>query len=245
MKTIDISLKKGSRVFLTGFSGSGKTTLALHLCEAMPPPLVIVDTKPSPAIRSWARGHKIRITSKPFDWSRLEQDIVFRPPPEMLAHPMSIDEWIGGAFRAKYIPSIYIDEGLQVGASSSRVGKGVTGLFSRGRERGMRVLFGTQRPAWISQYVMTEADAHLVGYLPRREDRKILYDITGKEELRDNPPEDYQFWYSRPGRQPATLLQPIDIKNGMGTNSRHSLKLERQIRDRREFREWLRDLFAA
>lgn len=245
MSGVSVALKRGSRVFLTGFSGSGKTTFGLRLCEAMPSPLVIVDTKPSPAIRDWGKANAIRITRRPPDWSKLDRDIIYRPDADMLSRPMMIDAWLGEAFNGKYIPSIYIDEGYQVGAVANKMGKGVTGLFSRGRERGMRVLFGAQRPAWITRFVMTEADHHIVGFLPHDEDRKTMYSVTGKREMLEPMDHDFQFWYSTPGRQPPVLLKPLDIDESRDTSFRRSMKPERQRQDRRSVGEWLRDLFAA
>lgn len=247
MSGVSVALKRGSRAFITGFSGSGKTTFALRLCDALPSPLVIVDTKYDPSILAWAKRNNTKIfrsLRRLPNWKTLDRDIVFRPPPELLAHPMEIDRWLGGAFQAKYIPSIYIDEGYQVGATANRMGAGVTGLWTRGRARGMRILIGAQRPAWITRFVLTESDAHFVGYLPHVEDRKTMFDVTGRRQLLEQAPMHY-FWYSTPRLREPELLLPLDIDESRDTSFRRSMKPERQRQDRRSVGEWLRDLFAA
>jgi energy-coupling factor transporter ATP-binding protein EcfA2 len=244
MAPVNISLKRGGRGFITGTSGSGKTTLALRLCEAMPPPLVIVDTKYDPTIGSWAKSNRIKIVRREPDWTTLNRDIVYRPPAEMLNSPPDIDHWLGQAFNARYIPSIYIDEGYDVGAASNRIGTGVRRLWTAGRARGMRLLFGAQRPAWVSRFVISESTAYYIGHLQLDDDRKAIVANTGRKQLITAPDWHY-FWYVTPGNSQPTLLKPLDIGEDRSPVSRTALRVERQKKDRRSFTEWLRDQFAA
>lgn len=209
---VDLTLRPGNRGFITGTSGSGKTTLALALCEAMPAPLVVLDTKYDPGIAAWAKRHKIRIWNKRDmpDWRKIREDIVVRPRSDWLAHPEDIDWWLGQAFYCPYVPSIYIDEGYQVGATSSRIGEGVSGLWTRGRVFGIVSLIGTQRPAWINKFVITESDHLYIGCLRLEDDRKKIAQATGQTEALDRLAKRH-FMYINQDEDRLSFLKPLDM----------------------------------
>lgn len=208
---VDISLKRGSRGFITATSGGGKTTMALALCEAMPSPLVIVDTKYDPGIGAWARKNKVRIESKKMpDWKSIKGDLVVRPDETWLANPEDIDWWLGQAFKCKYVPSIYIDEGYQVGATPHKMGQGVTALWTRGRVFGFRTLIGAQRPNNISPFAITESDVLYIGALPLETDRQKVYAATGEKDVLERVPK-RTFLYIRRDQEGAVRLKPLDI----------------------------------
>lgn len=210
---VDISLKRGSRGFITGTSGSGKSTLALALCEAMPSPLIIVDTKYDPGIGAWAKRNKVKIEAKKMpEWKSIKGDMVIRPPEDWLANPDDIDWWLGQAFTCKYVPSIYIDEGYQVGATPHKMGRGVTALWTRGRAFGFRTLIGAQRPNNISPFAITESDVLYIGALPLESDRQKVYAATGEKEVLIRQPKK-SFLYIRRDEDGVIKLKPIDISN--------------------------------
>jgi energy-coupling factor transporter ATP-binding protein EcfA2 len=208
---VDITIQAGSRGYITGQSGSGKTTLALALCEAMPSPLVVLDTKYDPGIGKWAKLNGLPIVSKDMpDWRKIKSDMVVRPPADWLANPQDIDWWLGQSFFCKYVPSIYVDEGYQAGAGQSKMGAGVAGLWTRGRAFGFRMLLGTQRPAFISKFVITESDLIYEGMLLVETDRKTIYEATGhKETLQIQKPHHFLF-VKQDGSKPKQL-RPIDL----------------------------------
>ncbi len=221
---VDVSIKAGTRAFICGTSGSGKTTLALRLCEAMPSPLVILDTKYDPAVAAWARKQNalaergkatikmvtLKKTQDMPDWRKIDRDMVIRPSPAWLSHPEDLDWWLGQAFECKYRPSIYIAEGYQVGATANKMGEGVTGLWTRSRAFGFRCLFGAQRPAWISKFVMTESDVLFIGRLNNLDDRKTIVNTTG-EPLAIDTQERHHFLYIRQDGSNAVRLKPVDL----------------------------------
>lgn len=210
--SVDVSIQPGSRAFICGQSGAGKTTFAMALCEGMPSPLIVLDTKYDPGISAWAKRLGIPIEKKRMpDWKQIKHDVVVRPPPDWITHPEDIDWWLGQAFTCKYIPSIFIDEGYQAGASSSRMGDGVTGLWTRGRAFGMRLLLGTQRPAWISRFVLTESDVNFIGFLAHPDDRKTLFGTTGAKETLTPVPR-HHFLFTKSDGSKAVLLKPLAVK---------------------------------
>jgi|SRR6516165_135959 len=209
---VDVTIRRGSRGFATGTSGSGKTTLCLALAEAMPSPLIVVDTKWDPGILAWAKRNRIRIWTKkdPPRWPNIKEDVVVRFRSEWLSHPEDIDWWLGQAFLCPFVPSIYIDEGYQVGATSSRIGAGVSGLWTRGRVFGMATLIATQRPVWINKFVITESDKIFSGRLKHIDDRKKMFAITGNQEVLKLLPKQ-QFFFIDQDEDEAVLLKPLDL----------------------------------
>jgi len=212
---VDISITAGKRGFICGTAGSGKTTLALSLVEAWPSPIVVVDTKYDPGIEAWAKRNKIRIHMKKDmpDFRQIKTDIIVRPPAAWLAKPIDIDWWLGQAFYCPYIPSVYIDEGYQVGATTSRLGEGVSGLWSRSRVFGMRCLIGAQRPAWLNKFVMTESNYLYVGRLNNLDDRKAIVNNTGQLEALERQPA-HQFLFIRQDGSDPVRLKPLDVSKG-------------------------------
>lgn len=199
-----------SRIFVTGTSGSGKTELSLAMAALSPKPLVVIDTKYDPSIKDFSKRHGIKIVYDLPDWRGIKNDVIIRPPAEYIANPKLIDAWLAGAFDCKYVPTILIDEGYQVGASNRSLGIGVSGLWTRGRAFGMRTIFCAQRPAWISRFVLTESDTYFIGYLKDETDRKALATSLGEPALKQTlGPR--KFFYIKNGA-PAKKLLPIDIR---------------------------------
>lgn len=208
-RSFDLTPKSPSRTFVTGTSGSGKTELSLAMAVLSPKPLIIIDTKYDPSIKDFSKRHGIKIVYELPDWRRIKDDIIVRPPAECIANPKVIDAWLGDAFDCKYVPTILIDEGYQVGASSRALGVGVSGLWTRGRAFGMRTIFCAQRPAWISRFVLTESDTYYIGYLKDETDRKALATSLGEPILRE-PMGPRKFYYIKNGRS-ALKLAPLDL----------------------------------
>lgn len=210
MSKINITLGPGNRGFITGSSGSGKTTVALALVDAMPSPRIILDTKRDPGIKKWAERNNIQFFEGLPDWKKIEDDLIVQPNPEEIADPDLIDQWLGNAFFCKWAPSIYIDEGYQSGASNRKLGVGVTGLWTRGRALGFCTLIGTQRPAWISSFVITESDHYYCMRLTDDKDREKMAGFMNNVEV-ENPIKQKYFWYCEQGDD-AVLCNPLNLK---------------------------------
>ena len=230
-KQTNIALERGSRAFICGTSGSGKTTLALALMQVCPSPLVILDTKYDPGIAAWARKNGIRIEKKRMpDWRKIDRDLVIRPPADWLSHPEDIDWWLGQAFNCKYIPSIYVDEGYQAGAGSNRMGEGVAGLWTRGRVFGMRLMIGTQRPRFISRFVITESDRIYEGRLMLEDDRKALVAGTGQPAALEIMKPRHFLFIRQDGSEPL-IINDLVIRTAPEYNRNN--RLQTRVRMRR------------
>lgn len=209
-RQFDLTPQSPSRTFVTGTSGSGKTELSLAMAVLAPKPLIIIDTKYDPSIKDFSKRHGIPIIYDLPDWRGIKNDVIVRPPPECIANPKLIDEWLADAFECKFVPTILIDEGYQVGATNRALGVGVSGLWTRGRAFGMRTIFCAQRPAWISKFILTESDTYFIGYLKDDGDRKALATSLGEPALRETlGPR--KFHYIKNGQQ-ALKLAPLKLE---------------------------------
>jgi energy-coupling factor transporter ATP-binding protein EcfA2 len=227
---VDITLRRGNRGFITGTSGSGKTTLALRLAEAMPAPLVVIDTKWDPGVEAWAKKNKIKLWTRkdPPNWRAIKEDIVIRFRSSWLAHPEDIDWWLGQAFTCPFVPSIYIDEGYQVGASARRMGEGVAGIWTRGRVFGFVTLIGAQRPVEISKFVITESDRLYVGALRTKADLVKMRDDTGEPELAIPLPKK-KFWFVDRDENTVTEMKPLDVSKPGGYSREDRLMTRKKM----------------
>lgn len=206
---MDIRLRRASRGMLLGKTGSGKSRLALELIDAMPLPVLIVDTKYSRGIGDAAIINEWEIVDKiP---RKLTDVVVWRPSADMLADPYSMDAELDRLVRHHAICSIYIDELYQL-HRNGRAGPGVIGLWTRGREMGFTTLAASQRPAWISTFCLTESDQYYIFTLTQLDDRKRLAESLGTPVIVDQILDKYWFWYVRQGEE-AVLCQPYDYGN--------------------------------
>lgn len=204
---MNITLRRASRGLAVGKTGSGKSTLALAMIPAMPLPVLCVDTKYSRSISDAAAVHGWEIVEElP---KRLEDRIVWRPAPDQLADPYAMDAELDRLVRTHAICSVYIDELYQLHANG-RAGPGIIGLWTRGRELGFTTLASTQRPAWVSQFCLTESDQYYLFTLTLKDDRKKLSECLGNPEIADNILKKHWFWYVEQGND-AVLCQPLAL----------------------------------
>ena len=193
---------------LIGQSGAGKTTLGLALAETMPLPLVVADTKWSDAIKKWGIENDAKFTSE-FITPKKDEIIIWRPEPDDLADPYLLDAEIDAMVRSHRICSVYIDELYQF-HKGGRAGPGIIGLYTRGREIGFTTLAGSQRPAWISSFCLTESDQFFVMRLTLLADRKKIGEIMGAPQVIENELQPRWLWHARNGENPV-LIRPLDL----------------------------------
>lgn len=225
---MDLTVPRASRTFIVGQTGSGKSTLAQELVARAPKPLVILDTKWDPGIKSWARHHGVKIKYKMPEWKTIEEDMIVRPPADWLAQPGDLDWWLGAAFDCRYTPTVFIDEGYQVGATTHSIGSGLTSLWTRGRAFGFRTVVGAQRPAWISRFILSESDTYYIGHLADARDRKALAEAIGEPTVREAIP--HRWFYRIRHGEPVQLLKPLDIEK-LKAYRRNNARLTREKRE--------------
>lgn len=202
---LKLTLSRGDRALIVGKSGCGKTTLALALVESMPRPVLIVDTKYSEGIGDHAARHGWPIVNA-FP-NVLEDVIVWRPTPLELSDPPTLDLYLDTLLQAKKPVSLYLDELYQL-QTAGRAGPGLIGLYTRGRERGFCILGGSQRPAWLSLFCLTESSKYFIMRLDLPQDKKRMAEITDDPQIAASSIGDRYFWYAKNGQQ-ASLIRPI------------------------------------
>lgn len=170
---------KGERALSIGKTGSGKTLFNRWLLERLPTaPCIIYDTKHDP---KFDRLPDHRVANKLSDiYDAVDHTgvdyIIVRPPPAITANPQALDrilqrheeEWRG--------VDAYIDE-LYHFHSGGRAGPGLSGLYTRGRSRGITTIGSTQRPAWVSGFIFSETQLFYLFRLTRESDRKKVDDF--------------------------------------------------------------------
>ncbi len=220
---LKLRLRRGDRGILIGQSGSGKTTLGLELVRAMPRPVLIVDTKWSETIGDMADDHDWRISEGVPPLRRRDKGVyVWRPSPDDLVDPGLLDAELDNLVRNRRICSVYIDELYQL-HKAGRPGPGVVGLYTRGREMGFTTLASSQRPAWVSQFCLTEASHYFVMRLLQQQDRKRMGEMMGAPIVQKEALPPHYFWYARQGSEPI-LVKPLDIA-GKEDNSQNTAVL--------------------
>lgn len=153
------------RTAVIGRTGSGKTTAAAwHLSgknfDAQP--WLIVNTKGDPFLEQIAaiEGVKtIGVDATPGDKGLY----IVSPLPEQQDELDALFKRIW----AKQNCGVYIDEGYMIERTD-----GLNALLTQGRTRQIPMIVLSQRPAWISKFVFSEADFVQLFNLQRLEDRK-------------------------------------------------------------------------
>lgn len=85
-----------------------------------------------------------------------------------------------------------IDEGYMVNKNS----RGLQAILTQGRSKKIPTMVLSQRPAWLSKFVFTEADYLSVFHLNAKEDRKKVGEFMPEDiDLGQNPPQFHSHWY--------------------------------------------------
>lgn len=172
----EIAPTPGDRVFIAGQTGSGKTTLARKLLDARPY-IVVVDAKGTLA---WP-GYKLLFTVD--DAIRAGRNVeehprlIVRPSYKAMTDPTEMDK----LFRWVYLrghTTLYIDETYGVTYGNTFL-EHYGACLTRGREKGIEVWSGTQRPMDIPQIAISESEHAYVFFQKMPQDRLKIEQTTG------------------------------------------------------------------
>ncbi|MHB8390336.1 MAG: helicase HerA domain-containing protein [Acidobacteriaceae bacterium] len=180
-----LPLKRTERWYIAGSTGSGKSTFARAIAAAIPwgLPIVVFDTKGDfiekqesasfadgkGKIKGLKAGELLRLKPKPGERERENFDAIFKE------------------IYARKNCAVVIDELFQV---DSEV---LDDVLTTGRSLHIPVVACSQRPAWHTRFMLSEASRISVFKLTDPQDRKRLRGFIGPE-VEEELPNHYQ-WY--------------------------------------------------
>lgn len=189
------------RAFICGQTGSGKTTLVRALL-AQRKYVVVLDGKGN---LDWA-GYALRRRFANLVGDKAHK-LIWRPSHEELRDFDALDRFFEWIFR-RGNTTLYVDEAYTV-TRGDELPDFYHACLTRGREYGVEVWSGTQRPLRIPQVLMSEAEHSYLFRLKMLQDRaKVasMVDIRA-EDLRALPK--HQFFYAP---QDGEVRGPMRLK---------------------------------
>lgn len=175
-------IESGEHCLVVGQTGSGKSVCLQHLIrQSIIAPVFILDSKIDPGFMSLARPDETTVIisggilefekyiKKPV--YKMADYIVIRPPTDEIEEPFLMDKYlllIHNHIKTKCL--IVVDE-LYMIHRNGRSGPGLNAALTRGRSKGHNLLGATQRPAWVSQFCISEPTHYFIFRLLKKEDR--------------------------------------------------------------------------
>lgn len=188
-------IKAGERAIVAGRTGSGKSSLARWLLVRSVGHWVILNPKHTKAFNSLPDSNVVyEMTAKAIEQSMRDHRFTIINPPSDQCAPETLDlliDWLHSNYKNV---GLCVDE-LYAIHSNGRAGQGLVGWLTRGRELKQSFLGLAQRPSWLSKFLFSEAEYVCSMSLSMEDDRKRMYDMTGRDEFRDKLPPYYWLWY--------------------------------------------------
>jgi hypothetical protein len=181
-----------------GRTGSGKTALALFLLARAnfhQKPYYIVDYKGDNHIGDIDRAKQIGLNETP----RQPGLYVVRPLPH---EQDQAEAWLWRVYNQEDT-GLYFDEAYMVPDEGA-----FPAILTQGRSKRINSIIITQRPAWISRFVFSEASQFAAFHLNDSDDRKKLWRFLPPDKIvRKRLPDYHSTWYDV-GSNDLTLLGP-------------------------------------
>jgi ABC-type oligopeptide transport system ATPase subunit len=186
----------GQRATLVGRSGSGKSTLGRWLLVRSPGHWIILNPKHTSAYDGLPDSIKLNdLNLEKLVKAMQEHRFVILNPKPTQCTPEIMDAFVDWLHLNFTNIGLCCDE-LYTLHFNGRAGPGLTGWLTRGRELKQSFLGMTQRPAWISKFLLSESNFIGEMSLNQREDRKVIYDIVGDKNTLEKLAPFKWLWYS-------------------------------------------------
>lgn len=195
-------LKRTERWYIAGSTGSGKSTFARLIGQHIPwsLPVVVFDTKgdflvKQPPVTFRAGRERIR---------HLKAGELLRlcPAPGERERPL-FDSLFQEIYARKNM-AVMIDELFQIESDI------LDDVLTTGRSLHIPVVACSQRPAWHTRFMLSEASRLSVFKLTDPQDRKRLRGLIGPE-VEDDLPNHYQWYRDLNDDDDARLLGPCPV----------------------------------
>lgn len=219
-------LENGERGLLIGQTGSGKTQNAIfQLRHAKQWPVIIFDTKIEDEFFGIPEGDQSMDLVEGIDQfeaysKKARKDyadfILVRPLTNELQDFETLDKYSGIVYEKFGKCFIYYDEIFNWHNRGS-IGNNLLGLLTRGRSKGKTVLMASQRPSWISRFVISESKKFYLHFLSDVRDIKRIAEVVPYYDHYEEPPE-FHFYFHHIGKMKEPLLhlpvpkQDLEIK---------------------------------
>jgi hypothetical protein len=192
--------KPDQRALIVGATGTGKTTLARQLLIPFKP-LIVIDSKCTYGGKGGEEGYELVSTPGALKRLRKSVEYIQYRPDERHQNPADYDEVYKWIYRRGEI-FCYTDEAFLV-HHGSYAPDYLRACVTCGRELGIGMMHGTQRPRGIDLRLMTEAEIFISFDLRHKDDRKRMAEMGG-DEFMVRPPH-HAFWTWKAGMQHPTL----------------------------------------
>lgn len=200
--------KIDERAIVVGATGTGKTTLVRQLLQPYKS-VIVIDSKRT---YGGAAGEPYyTMVTSPGELRRLRKSVThiqYRPDERHL-NVSSYDEVYHWCYRRQDI-MVCTDEAFLV-HKGSYAPDWLRACVTCGRELGIGMITGTQRPRGIDLRLFTEAEVFISFDLRHKDDRKRVAEMAGEEFL-ERPPK-HAFWYWRAGMEGAKLAR-LNLQGG-------------------------------
>lgn len=204
------AINPGKRAIVAGRTGSGKSTFAKWLLRVSPGYWVIINPKNTRAFDDLPDVNNVDgINIAKIRDSIEEHRFTIITPKANELDPETLDLLINWLITDYTNIGICIDE-LYAVHKNGKAGAGLIGLLTRGRELKQSFLGLTQRPAWLSKFLFSEAD-YIVGMsLNLEDDRKRMYEFTSDGHFLEKQPEMHWLWYDV-GADKVRSFNPVPL----------------------------------
>lgn len=188
------------RLAVIGRTGSGKTNFAVWALSKMPfdkQPFVIVDYKHDQLINSIDRAEHIKLGYVP----KHPGVYIVQPLPDQMAE---VNNWLWKVWeRGK--TGLYFDEMYNV--PDPQKGSALRAVLTQGRSKRIPAICLSQRPAWVSRFIFSEADFICTFHLNTAQDIQRLSEMM-PGNLHDRLPDYHSRWYDV-GRDASFIMRPV------------------------------------
>ncbi len=185
-----------------GATGTGKTTLSRALLRPYKH-VIVIDSKCTYGGKNGEPGYTMVHTPRQLQRLRASVDFIQYRPDETHQSVLDYDEVYKWCYRRQNL-MVYTDEAFLV-HHGSYAPDWLRACITCGRELGIGMITGTQRPRGIDLRLLTEAEIYIAFELRHRDDRKRMAEMGG-EEFMETPPK-HAFWVWRAGDAHPRLMR--------------------------------------
>src|SRR5574337_1208442 len=170
--------RRTDRALFVGQTGSGKTTLARNLLRARRY-VVVLDSK---GTLDWTPEYRIVRTLRELFDLDVERDarIIMRPSYADMMDGEFLEEFFDYIYRRRNT-TVYVDE-LAAVSTATIFPDALGACIMRGREHGIEVWAGCQRPSRVPLIALSESENVYAFRLKMPDDRKRIQEVCGIDD---------------------------------------------------------------